>query len=283
MIESEISGASHAGVSALPLKGEVALVTGSGRGLGRTIAEKLLAQGASIVLHDISEEAASRYGEAPSLSALAESMGEDGAADVASVVGDVTDQDAVKALVASAQKALGPISILVNCAGGDVGASGEKPRPSTPTNFKIEDLNAVMRRNLLGTMLMCREIAPGMSERKFGSILNIGSILAHRGYVEEIGYSCAKAAVVHYTRCLASELRTSGVRANVVSPGPTMTARFLATRETDSTMDNSGPSLVRYASPAEIADAVSYFAGPDSRYISGQVLLVDGGDSTYAT
>ncbi|MDH3563219.1 MAG: SDR family oxidoreductase, partial [Gammaproteobacteria bacterium] len=74
----------------------------------------------------------------------------------------------------------------------------------------------------------------------------------------------------------------SGVRANVVSPGPTKTARFMATRETDSKMDDSGPSLIRYASPAEIADAVSYFAGPDSRYISGQVLLVDGGDGTYA-
>ena len=282
MALAEDSAASMVEGAAYPLAGEVALVTGSGRGLGRTIAEKLLAMGAHIVLHDINEEAPARFGEVESLSALAQSL-RGRAGEAVAVTGDVTDSSAVQAMVASAQRMLGPISVLVNCAGGDIGADGSKPCPSTPTNFKLEDVHAVLQRNLIGTMLMCREIAPRMMERKSGSIINIGSILAHRGSPIEIGYACAKAAIVHYTRCLASEMRESGVRANVVSPGPTKTARFLATRETDANMKVEGPSLVRYASPSEVAEAVSFFAGPASRFVSGQVMLVDGADGLYAS
>jgi len=281
MALSEFSDSGSTGYSSLPMAGEVALVTGSGRGIGRIIAEKLGSMGANIVLHDIDEEAPGRFGEVESLSALARSMSENGN-EVSAVTGDITDHTAVADMVAKAHELAGPISVLVNCAGGDVGADGRKPNPSCPTDFKLEDVLAVMNRNLIGTMLMCREIAPRMAKRKAGSIVNVGSILAHRGTPIEIGYGCAKAAIVHYTRSLASELRTSGVRANVVSPGPTKTARFLATRETDAQMEQSGPSLIRYAAPEEIADAISFFAGPDARFISGQVLLVDGGDGAYA-
>jgi len=281
MALAEDSVASIVDGSALPLAGEVALVTGSGRGLGRAIAEKLNSLGAHIVLHDINEDAPARFGEAESLSALAKALRSDTAEAVA-VTGDVSNDVAVDELVARAQKMLGPISILVNCAGGDIGADGNKPSPSSPTNFKLEDVHAVMNRNLIGTMLMCRAVAPRMAEENKGSIINIGSILAHRGGSIEIGYACAKAAIVHYTRCLASELRESGVRANVISPGPTKTARFLATRETSAAMHNEGPSLIRYAHPAEVAAAVSFFAGPSSRFISGQVMLVDGADGLYA-
>jgi len=266
---------------ALPLAGEIALVTGSGRGLGNTIARKLMSMGANIVLHDISEEAPARFGEVESLSALAESMSNQ-VSDVVAVTGDITDPDAIKAMVADAKKKLGTITILVNCAGGDVGADGNKPNPASPTDFKVEDLHAVMNRNLIGTMLMCREIAPQMVEAQKGTIINIASILAHFGSSIEISYGCAKAAIVHYTRCLADEVRESGVRANVISPGPTMTARFLATRETDPKMRENGPSLARYAKPEEIADAISFFASPDSRFVSGQVLLVDGADNLFA-
>jgi len=264
-----------------PLQGKIALVTGSGRGLGRTIAEKLLSLGAHIVLHDISEEAPARFGEAESLSALAKSLSSNDAKAIA-VTGDISDSAAVERLVTTTQKHLGPVSVLVNCAGGDIGADGNKPNPSTPINFKLEDVQSVLNRNLIGTMLMCRALAPGMIERNEGSIVNISSILAHQGSAVEIGYACAKAAVVHYTRCLALELRAFGVRANAISPGPAKTARFLATRVTDPAMLEEGPSLQRYATPAEIADAVGFFAGPESRYVSGQVLRVDGAAGLYA-
>jgi 3-oxoacyl-[acyl-carrier protein] reductase len=263
------------------LQGQVAFVTGSGRGLGRTIAERLMQLGADIVLHDISEEAPAKFGEVASLSALAAEFTRNGARAVA-VTGDVSDGNAVEKMVTAARGQLGPISILVNCAGGDIGADGNKPNPSHPTDFKLDDVMAVLNRNLIGTMLMCRAVAPDMARRQQGSIVNFGSLLAHQGTDIEIGYACAKVAIVHYTRCLATELRVAGVRANAVSPGPTKTARFLATRATDPSMMEEGPSLQRYATPAEIADAVAFLAGPHSRFISGQVLRIDGALSVYA-
>ena len=91
-----------------------------------------------------------------------------------------------------------------------------------------------------------------------------------------------KAAVIHYTRCLAASVRTEGVRINAVSPGATKTARFEATRVVDpQKMDSSIKSLIRYGEPDEMADAVAFLAGPRSKYISGQVLRVDGGETLF--
>jgi NAD(P)-dependent dehydrogenase (short-subunit alcohol dehydrogenase family) len=263
-----------------PLAGRTAFVTGSGRGLGRTIAETLMRLGADLVLHDISEEAPAVFGEIESLSALASALSRNETRAVA-VTGDISDAAAVAGMVASAQERLGPISILVNCAGGDIGARGTKPDPSSATTFLLDDVQAVLNRNLIGTMLMCKAIAPGMAERHQGSIVNIGTVSAHQGMLTEVGYACAKAAVLHYTRCLAMEMRPSGVRVNAVSPGPAKTARFLATRPTDPTMMEEGPSLNRYATPSEIADTVGFLATDDSRFVSGQVIRVDGAAGLY--
>jgi NAD(P)-dependent dehydrogenase (short-subunit alcohol dehydrogenase family) len=177
---------------------------------------------------------------------------------------------------------LGPVSILVNCAGGDIGAAGTKPDPNSATAFRIEDARAVIERNLLGTMLICRQVAPGMARLRRGAIVNIASIAAHQGGAAEVAYACAKAGVVHYTRCLAAEMREAGVRVNCVSPGPAKTARFLATRVTDPAMMDEGATLRRYATAAEIAAAVAFLAGGQARFISGQVLRVDGAAGLYA-
>lgn len=275
-MDDDSPGLLRSTAAARPLAGKVAFVTGSGRGLGRAIAERLMGLGADIVLHDISEEAPARFGEVESLSALAAQLTGAGAQAVA-VTGDISNEAEVARMVERATSQLGPISVLVNCAGGDIGADGNKPNPSRPTDFKLEDVTAVVNRNLIGTMLMCRSIAPEMARRNEGSIINIGSLFAHQSTPVEIGYACAKAAIVHYTRCLALELRTAGVRANAVSPGPAMTARFLATRPADPAMMTPQASLDRYASPGEIADAIAFLAGPDSGFITGQAFLVDGG------
>ena len=95
-------------------------------------------------------------------------------------------------------------------------------------------------------------------------------------------YSTLKAAVVHYTRCLAAELRPQGIRVNAVSPGPSKTARFVATRKVDAAMMEVGKTLNRYAEPAEIADVVAFLAGPASRFVHGQIIRVDGGMTLYA-
>ena len=263
------------------LGGRVALVTGSGRGLGRAIAQHLGQLGAALAIHDLSDTSPADYGEAATLSESAQRLIGPSGRGIA-VTGDITDELAVQQLVENVQSRLGPISILVNCAGGDIGARGTKPCPNGATAFNLDDARAVIDRNLLGTMLMCRAVAPGMAERQRGVIINIASVAAHYGSASEVAYACAKAAIVHYTRCLAAEVREAGVRVNCVSPGPAKTARFLATRKYDTEMMQEGPSLRRYATAAEIADAVAFLAGDQSRFISGQVLRVDGAAGLYA-
>lgn len=278
MIESSVITSAGTG---LDLKGEAALVTGSGRGLGKAIAEALARAGANVAIHDLSEESPARYGEATSVTEVARSLEAHGV-QATGVTGDVSDETAVRAMVAQAQKNLGAISILVNCAGGDIGARGSKPDPNNALDVPIEDVHAILNRNLIGTMLMCRAVCPGMVKRQHGSVVNIGSVAGHYGGSPEVAYACAKAAVLHYTRCLAFEMRSAGVRVNAVSPGPTMTARFLATRSTDlEMMRQDGASLARYATAQEIADAVAFLASNQSRFVSGQVLRVDGGMGLY--
>lgn len=266
---------------AFDFRGQVALVTGSGRGLGRMIAETLLRGGAAVALHDINEEAPAAFGESPSLTALADELSKRGGAKVVAVTGDISKESDIDALVKKVEAALGPVSILVNCAGGDIAAKGGKPNPNDALNISLEDAHAVMNRNFIGTMLMCRAVVPGMMKRQKGAVINFGSLNGHIGVSPEVVYGCAKAAILHYTRCLALEMRPHGVRINAVSPGPTTTARFLATRETDpSKMD--GVSLERYAKPAEIANAVAFLASDQSSFVNGQVMRVDGGMTLFA-
>ena len=261
--------------------GQVALVTGSGRGLGRMIAETLLKGGAHVALHDISEDAPAAFGESPSLTALAGELSARGPGKVTAVIGDISKEADVAALVKKVEDTLGPISILVNCAGGDIAAKGGKPNPNDALNISLEDAHAVMNRNFIGTMLMCRAVVPGMAARQKGSVINFGSLNGHIGVSPEVVYGCAKAAILHYTRCLALEMRPKGVRVNAVSPGPTTTARFLATRTTDpSKME--GVSLERYAKPQEIAEAVAFLASDAAGFVDGQVLRVDGGMTLFA-
>ncbi len=262
-------------------EGQVALVTGSGRGLGRMIVETLLKGGAAVALHDINEEAPAAFGESPSLTALAASLSERGGAKVTAVIGDISKEDDTKAIVKKVEAALGPITILVNCAGGDIAAKGGKPNPNDALNISLEDATAVMNRNFIGTMLMCRAVVPGMMQRRRGAVINFGSLNGHVGVSPEVVYGCAKAAILHYTRCLALEMRPHGVRVNAVSPGPTTTARFLATRTTDPAMMD-GVSLERYAKPVEIAGAVAFLASDQAGFVNGQVLRVDGGMTLFA-
>ena len=259
------------------LTGTTAFVTGSGRGLGRVMAERLAELGADVAIHDIDWTAPAKYGEAPDLGAVAKEMEKYGTRTVA-VTGNIGDPAAVAKMKADINGKLGAVNVLVNCAGGDIGAKGGKPDPNDALHISFEDIRVLTNNNLIGTMLVCQAFVPAMVEAGTGSVINIASAAAHLGCSPEAVYSTLKAAVVHWTRCLAKELLTKGVRINAVSPGPTKSARFKATRVLDpEKMDSSGRSFVRYAEPAEIADAVAFLAGPRSRFINGQVLRVDGG------
>ncbi len=261
-------------------KGAVALVTGSGRGLGRAIVEHLASLGMAVAVHDISEEAPARFGEEKSLTGFAERLCATGVRAMP-VLGDISDEQQVAAMIAAVEAGLGPISVLVNCAGGDIGDAGGKPDPNGALDISLADAHAVMNRNFFGTMLVCRAVMPGMKARQHGNVINFASLNAHRAVTSEVVYGCAKAAIVHYTRCLALEMREHGVRVNVVSPGPTTSARFLATRVTDPTMMAGGVSLDRYATVEEIASTIGFLASDASAFISGQVVRIDGAAGLY--
>jgi NAD(P)-dependent dehydrogenase (short-subunit alcohol dehydrogenase family) len=259
------------------LEGKIAFVTGSGRGLGNIMAKRLAELGAHVAVHDISPAETAKYGEAASLGDVVKEIEAMGVKSVG-VTGNIGDPAAVAKMKAEIEAALGEVEILVNCAGGDIGASGNKPKPNNALDISYQDIKVLTDNNLIGTMLVCQAFVPPMVARGAGSVINIASAAAHMGCSPEVVYSTLKAAVVHYTRCLAKELIHEGVRINAVSPGPAKTARFQATRVVDPVkMDSSRKSLDRYAEPAEIADAVAFLAGPRAKFINGQVIRVDGG------
>ncbi|MBP7241607.1 SDR family oxidoreductase [Amaricoccus sp.] len=259
------------------LSGRTAFVTGSGRGLGRCMAERLAELGADVAIHDLDAAGPAKYGEFRDLGEVAERIRAHGVKCVA-VTGNIGDRDAVARMKAEIEASLGEVHILVNCAGGDIGASGGKPDPNDALNVSFEDIKVLTENNLIGTMLVCQAFVPPMVARGAGAVVNIASAAAHLGCSPEVVYSTLKAAVVHYTRCLARELIEKGVRINAVSPGPTKSARFQATRVVDPERMKSGQiSLNRYAEPEEIADAVAFLAGPRAKFINGQVIRVDGG------
>lgn len=259
-----------------PLSGKTAFVTGSGRGLGNAIAHKLASQGANIILHDQAFDSPSVFGEAKDV-AEAESRFAEYDVDTMHVVGNIGDEKAVVGWADQIGKRMGPIDILINAAGGDIGAAGKgKPVPNDALHIPIADLQAEVERNLIGTMIVCRSFVPPMVERKRGSIVFISSVAAHLGVSPEVTYATCKAAIIHYARCLALEMRDHNVRVNVVSPGATRSARFLATRKTDPNM-MSEDGLKRYGLPKDIANAVAFFASDEASFVSGQVLRVDGG------
>jgi NAD(P)-dependent dehydrogenase (short-subunit alcohol dehydrogenase family) len=270
-------------MSTLPPK-SVALVTGSGRGLGRAIAERLASLGAKVAIHDQFYESPAVFGEAPNIDVVAANIATNHDTDAVAVLADIANAEQVRAALAKVEKTLGPVTILVNAAGGDIGASGKgKPNPNDALNISFEDMRAIFDRNLIGTILVCQAVIPGMIARKTGAVVSIASVAAHIAVEQEVAYSVAKAGIVQYTRCLAKTLRPHGVRANVVSPGPTKTARFMATRVTDPDMMNDDKaSLVRYGNPGEIADAVAFLSSLEGKFISGQVLPVDGGWVSHA-
>jgi 3-oxoacyl-[acyl-carrier protein] reductase len=204
------------------------------------------------------------------------------------VWGDLTDEATVKRCADQIRAQFERIDVLVNCAGGDIGAAGVmsassgKPAGNDAVNISLADLRAVLDRNLLTCILACREVAPEMIGRCSGWIVNIGSIAGLSGSGQSAMYCTAKAAVHEYSRCLAEQLRPYDVRVNVVAPGPIVTPRFEATRPIDEAMKVTGGTLERYGWPIEVARAVAFFVTGESSFITGQVLRVDGGRQLFA-
>jgi NAD(P)-dependent dehydrogenase (short-subunit alcohol dehydrogenase family) len=262
------------------LEGHVALVTGSGRGLGHAIAIRLAELGASVAVHDEHERAPAEFGEFADLASSHAQVAAVGRR-TCIVTGDIADQARVQAMVGEVEQALGPITLLVNAAGGDIAKGGGKPAPNNALEIKMEDVRALLDRNLIGTMLLCRAVVPGMLRRRGGAVVNVASTAGHLGVSPEVAYSTIKAAIVHYTRCLAAETRQHNVRVNCVSPGATATGRFKKTRAIDPALLLEDGTLVRYGAPRDQANVVAFLCSPAAKFIHGQVIRVDGGQTLF--
>lgn len=265
------------------LAGKTALVTGSSRGIGRVIASHLASLGCAVAVHGTTATSARAFDEADSLEAVARAIAAEHGVIAVPVHGNIAGEAAVKRIVDETRSALGRIDILVNCAGGDIGAAGTggpnggKPNPNDAVFIPLDDAHAVFDRNLWSCVLTCRAVAPEMMERRSGRIVNISSIDGLFGTPERAMYATAKAAVIEYTRCLAAQLRPFAVGVNAVAPGGIITPRFAATRPVDQARTVESGTFDRYGRPIEVASAVAFLASDAASYINGITLDVNGG------
>ena len=222
-----------------------------------------------------------------SLEQVAAEVAEAGSGNTMACWCDVTDAEEIKRVAGEVRDRFGQIDILVCNAGGDIGAQGTgtgrggRPDPDDCINIPLEDVRAVMDRNLLSAMLCCREVAPEMIGRKNGRIITIGSIAGCSGRDDGAIYAVAKAAVHEYTRCLAVQLRPHNIPVNCVAPGGTVTERFLVIHEIDQEKLTPEGTLDRYGRPEEVASVIGFLASESGRFINGQVIRVDGGSQCW--
>jgi 2-hydroxycyclohexanecarboxyl-CoA dehydrogenase len=241
------------------LRGRVALVTGAASGIGRSVALRLGDEGCAVAVVDLDLEGAR---------ATAARIGEDARAFEA----DVSSMAAMRAVVAGAERELGPVEVLVSCAGWDL---VEPFMESTE-----ETWDRVITVNLRGVIVCTRAVLDGMVERGAGAIVNISSDAGRVGSSGEVVYSGAKAGIIGFSKAVAREVARHGIRVNVVCPGPTDTPMMEATRQANPRLGDALVKAIpfrRLARPEEIAAAVAFFASDDAGYVTGQTLSVSGG------
>lgn len=240
---------------------DVAIVTGGGNGIGRSVCLRLAAGGISVGIVDRDGDGAERVKR--------EVIAGGGEAEVYCI--DVTDARQVKEVVADLSRRHGRIDILANIAGGTVHL--KRIEELTWAEWR-EDLDM----NLKGTFLFCREVAPGMAAQRRGRIVNTASNYGVTGSAMRTPYSAAKAAIIGFSKSLALELAPYGILVNVIAPGPTDTPRVLSKSTPEARKKRTLEiPFGRTAKPEDIAEGVYFLVGPESAYMTGQTLHVNGG------
>jgi 3-oxoacyl-[acyl-carrier protein] reductase len=242
------------------LNGKIAVVTGSGRGIGKAIALKLAGLGANIVINDIpsSQDADATCEEIKALG-------------VESIVvkGDVRKTEDVEALVKTTMDTFGRIDIFVNNAG--------VTRDGLMLRMSDEDWDLVMDINLKGAFHCIKAVARPMMKQRSGSIINIASVVGEMGNVGQANYSASKAGLIGLTKTTAKEFASRGIRCNAVAPG------FIASDMTDKLSDEvkqqyfASIPLSKFGTTENVADVVAFLGSDMSNYVTGQVINVDGG------
>lgn len=241
------------------LDDQVAIVTGAARGLGQVIARDLAASGATVACVDVNEEL---------LAGTVESIQQAGGK-AAAFACDVTDGDRVTAVVKEVVSQFGRLDILVNNAG--------VTRDNLVMRMKDEEWDLVLGINLRGTFLFTRAAAKPMSKGKRGRIINIASVSGMMGNPGQVNYSASKAGVIGLTRTVSKELSKRNITVNAVAPG--FIATDMAAKLGDELLEQikSETPLGRLGVPQDVADAVLFLASEAASFITGHVLVVDGG------
>lgn len=245
------------------LKDKVAIVTGSAMGIGRAMAEGLASEGASIVIADVARA-----------DVAAKEMKDKGFKAIGVKV-DVSSQQDTEKMAAETLKAFRRIDILVNNAGIYTSLI-----PGPFEKITVEEWRRVMDVNVLGMFLCCRAVIGEMRKNKSGRVINLSSGTPFKGIPYLLHYTTSKGAVVALTRALAKEVGADNILVNAIAPGFTLSDGVMASeiqlkhfREVSA----KARTLVRDQYPQDLVGAVKFFAGPDSSFITGQTLVVDGG------
>jgi NAD(P)-dependent dehydrogenase (short-subunit alcohol dehydrogenase family) len=241
------------------LDGKVAIVTGGAQGIGRAIAQRLAADGARIVIADLkgAEEAAASYADGVGLTV------------------DVSSEDDVARMAADTLERCGQIDVLVNNA-GLYAQLAMRPFDQIPA----DEWRKVMDVNVLSMFLTCRAVVPHMRERGGGRIVNISSGTPFRGVPFLLHYVTSKGAIVAFTRALAKELGSDDILVNCVAPGFTMSEGVQEHPEVIEALQSvsvSSRTIKRDQVPEDVVGAVAFLCGPESTFLTGQTMVIDGG------